>query len=281
MREDSNWVKARSSIVWIAALLVAFGAVWWIEQATRLEATAKAAPAEGRPRADLPPPPTPRELLPQERQAAAEAWAWFERNDARPATAWDAGSKLIALLAARRLGLVTESAFDQRVARVLASLPVPRDATEAARLLVPLHVLAWHSARHAEAARRAVAGWDLALLATQGVRPEVGPYAARALALAGHDLGPQDAGNGEAWLLAGLEFGLAGPSRERAWRALKQGRATDASAAAAWNALFPAAVVPNGPAPAATATDPSPLNRHALVLESLAFVAHGRLLDYR
>ncbi|HYF16844.1 MAG TPA: DUF3131 domain-containing protein [Ramlibacter sp.] len=147
MEEDSNWVKARSSIVWIAAVLVAFGAVWWIERQTGRElierqnapATAAAAAAPtGRPAitasADRAALPAPRALTDQERQWARLAWSYFERNtDARTglagsveafpsSTMWDTASYLLAVLAARDLQLIEEAAFDQRMAAALASL---------------------------------------------------------------------------------------------------------------------------------------------------------------
>lgn len=274
---DGNWVKARSSLVWIAALAVAFGGVWWIEKQTKLELIAKAAPAQLQPQppalasTDLPPQPAPRPLSVPETEAARGAWAAVQAMPA-PATAWDAGSALVALVAARRLELVQDTAFDQQVTTALAAVPAPRDATDAARLLVPLHVLAWRYPKHAEVAGAVVAKWDLPSLAAQGARPGWGPYTSRALALAGQEARSQDAGSAEAWLLAALEFGLTGASRDLAWRAWKADAAHTGAAAIAAQALFGTA------APGTAATD---LSTNAAVLESLAFTAHGRLLDPR
>ncbi|TFY96709.1 DUF3131 domain-containing protein [Ramlibacter humi] len=275
---DGNWVKARSSLVWIAALVVAFASVWWIEKQTRLELIAKTAPAQAQAQAmasaDLPPQPAPRPLTVPEVEAASSAWAATER-EAAPATAWDAGSALVAVISARRLELLQEAAFDQRVTLALATLPTPQDATDAARLLVPLHVLAWRYPKHADAAGGVVAKWDLPQLAAQGARPGWGPYTSRALALMGQDMRTQEAGTADAWLLAGLEFGLTGTSRDMAWRAWKQDTARGGPSAIAGQALF--GVSPSG----AAAAGASNLSNHAVVLESLAFIAHGRLLAPR
>ncbi|MGZ5179973.1 MAG: DUF3131 domain-containing protein [Ramlibacter sp.] len=218
--EDSNWVKARSSIVWIAAIVVAFGAVWWIERQTGLELVDRQAPArQAAARAaalpaspDLPALPGPRPLTEREQQWARLAWSYFEHNtDARTglvsavqgfpsASLWDTASSLMALLAARDLGLVDQNAFDQRMARALDSLgklplygdalpnksydvrtlqmtdyrnqPAPAgtgwSAVDLGRLLVPLNIIAWHHPRHTEAARRVIARWNAAQLARDG-----------------------------------------------------------------------------------------------------------------
>jgi hypothetical protein len=136
---ESNWVKARSTIVWIAALAAAFGAVGWIEQQGGKGVVAPAAQQEA-PRPvlaaspDLPAEPAPRALTEREMQWARTAWAYFEKNahadtclapsveGFTSATLWDMASSLTALLAARDLGLVDAAAFDGRARLALASL---------------------------------------------------------------------------------------------------------------------------------------------------------------
>lgn len=151
--QDSNLVRARSSIVWILAILCAFAAVWWIERqsgrelidrpagAARVAASAAQPALQFSP--DLPAVPAPRPLTAQEQQWARIAWAYFERNtDAATGlsgsvdgfgggTLWDMGSSLLALLAARELQLLDEQAFDDRLAKALGSLqrlPLHADA---------------------------------------------------------------------------------------------------------------------------------------------------------
>lgn len=139
--QDSNWAKARSSIVWIAAIVVAFGSVWWIERQTGKELIAREVPAPAAAvrrdlpaSADLPAIPPPRALSAQELQWARLAWSYFEHNT-DPATGlasavrgfpsaslWDSGSALLALLAARDLDIVDGKEFDRRMGLALASL---------------------------------------------------------------------------------------------------------------------------------------------------------------
>ena len=147
---DSNLVKARSSIVWIIAILSAFSAVWWIEKESGKTLIAQAAnqgagvKSSGsathatapllQPSADLPVLPGPRALTPQELAWATTGWAYFE-NNVDPATGlansvagfpsttlWDTASYLMALLSARDLDLIDPKVFDDRMARALASL---------------------------------------------------------------------------------------------------------------------------------------------------------------
>ena len=89
MDDDSNWVKARSSIVWLLAIGVSFGAVWWIERESGKEliarqgAAAVAAPvrvSELPASPDLPAVPAPHPLTDPEKQWARIAWTYFEKN---------------------------------------------------------------------------------------------------------------------------------------------------------------------------------------------------------
>jgi hypothetical protein len=138
---ESNWVKARSSLVWLLALATAFGGVWWIERETGRELidreAAVAAPAAAPQLAystDVPAEPAPRALTPEEKQWARIAWAYFE-NETDPrtglarsvagfpsATLWDTASYLLALLSARELELVDKRTFDLRLAKALVAL---------------------------------------------------------------------------------------------------------------------------------------------------------------
>lgn len=139
MQEESNLVRARGPIVWILAVIVAFAAVAWIERESGKELVARtrpAAPAQVTLPAstDLPAPPAPRALTPEEQQWARTAWAYFEQNvepstglarsvDGFPgATLWDSGSYLLALLAAHDLGLIDKRGFDLRMAKALATI---------------------------------------------------------------------------------------------------------------------------------------------------------------
>ena len=139
---ESNFVRARSSIVWILAVVVAFGAVWWIERESGRELIARrpATPAAAGPLAalpastDLPADPAPRALTPQEQQWARIAWTYFEKNVDKdtglahsvenfPATTlWDTASYLLAVIAAHDLELIDKRGFDIRIAKALVAL---------------------------------------------------------------------------------------------------------------------------------------------------------------
>lgn len=129
-----NLVHARSYLVTILALLVAFGAVIWMErhgewkplsagaEMAERQLDAKALRGSRRP------------LTAQERQWAQVAWAYFGPNvdpvtglafsvEKYPsATMWDTASYLLAVISARRLELIEAREFDARIARALASL---------------------------------------------------------------------------------------------------------------------------------------------------------------
>lgn len=157
---DSNWVKARSSFVWLAALGTAFGLVWWIEAASVQPPASAPSPAQATmavpASADLPASlPGPRPLDAREQAWARAAWAWFERNtDAATglagsvegfpsASAWDTGSQLLALLSARDLGLVEPPAFDRAMARLLDALArLPLHAGRLPNKTYDIHTLA-------------------------------------------------------------------------------------------------------------------------------------------
>lgn len=106
--EDNNLAKARSSIVWILALCVAFGAVWWIERES-----GKPLIAEGM----------------VDRRAAGGAWARLAPRDPASGSVGDVAAMLDALVAARELGLVTPAEFESRLQRAQAALAnAPRAA---------------------------------------------------------------------------------------------------------------------------------------------------------
>ena len=84
-------------------MVVAFGAVWWIEKESGQPLIA-----------------APRAPSAQERQQAEAAWAWFGAHT--PTSVQDHAALLQALLAARQLGLLDEAAFEARMAAALQAL---------------------------------------------------------------------------------------------------------------------------------------------------------------
>lgn len=134
-----NLVKARSTIVFIIALLVATMLAVWIEgESARPAGEAARAAHSGQPAitasSDLPALPRPQPLTPQERDMARLAWKYFENNtdaatglvnsvqDYPAATMWDTASYLLALVSALRLELLPQKEFDRRMAQALRSL---------------------------------------------------------------------------------------------------------------------------------------------------------------
>jgi len=131
---SANLVKARSYIVFIVGLLVAFGLVVWIEHSSRRStpATAVVSPIEYS--QTLPGVPAARALTEQEQMWARVAWRYFENNtdpvtglaqsvEKFPSTTmWDTASYLLAVIAAHELKLIDVESFDARIAGALASL---------------------------------------------------------------------------------------------------------------------------------------------------------------
>lgn len=153
---ESNIVKARSSIIFIIALVTAFASVWLIEkkaaetkinsqfaklispqknikESKAIELPASRQEAFGA-SSDLPPIQMPRVLTTQEMQWAHIAWQYFKKNtdektgmvnsvDQYSATTmWDTASYLLALISARNIKIITQKEFDSRLSKILLSL---------------------------------------------------------------------------------------------------------------------------------------------------------------
>lgn len=209
-------MKARSTLVFIAALLTATFLATWIERESASGTTSAQARHAGlaaiAPSPDRPALARPRALSEAEREWARTAWRYFEDNTdadtglAQPvagypaATLWDSASYLLALSAARRLGIVDAAEFDRRMTLALHSLArlplvdgaLPNkfysvatlgmvdnagkplsagagwSALDIARMLLALDVVAWQYPGHAQEARSVVARWDLSRIAHGG-----------------------------------------------------------------------------------------------------------------
>jgi hypothetical protein len=132
MNLSDNLIKARSYIVFILGLVVAFSAVIWIEFSSGWALSPTGASIT--PSGDRAARPAPRVLTERERQWAKVAWKYFQHNvDATTglpgsvekfpsATMWDTGSYLLAVISAQQLQLIDDSEFDHRIASALASL---------------------------------------------------------------------------------------------------------------------------------------------------------------
>jgi hypothetical protein len=132
MKLSDNLIKARSYIVFILGLVVAFGAVIWIEFSSGWALSPTGASIT--PSSDRAARPEPRLLTERERQWAKVAWKYFQNNvDASTglpgsvekfpsATMWDTGSYLLAVISAHQLQIIDVTEFDRRIASALASL---------------------------------------------------------------------------------------------------------------------------------------------------------------
>jgi hypothetical protein len=207
-----NLVHARSYLITILALLVAFGIVIWMERHGDWTQQPAAADLPERQLDVKALRTSTRPLTDQERQWAQIAWAYFGPNvdpstglafsvEKYPsATMWDTGSYLMAVISARRLGLIEPREFDERIARALGSLqklplfegklpnkaynsstlqmtdyanqPTERgigwSAIDIARLMVPLEVLVWQYPQHTDAVRTVLGRWNLSALQGEG-----------------------------------------------------------------------------------------------------------------
>ncbi|MBK4735403.1 DUF3131 domain-containing protein [Noviherbaspirillum pedocola] len=140
-------VKARSTIAFVAALLVATLLAVWIERQSAVGEREAAKHRPGRVAVvqsspDLPSLPAPRALTDREREWAVIAWRYFERNtdaqtglvnsvqDYPAATMWDTASYLLALIAAQKIDVIDTAQFNARMdqaLRSLARMPLYRD----------------------------------------------------------------------------------------------------------------------------------------------------------
>jgi Protein of unknown function (DUF3131) len=132
MTFKDNLIKARSYIVFILGLVVAFSAVIWIEfksgygmapSGPILTASVDRAAVR-----------TARPLNERELEWAKVAWKYFERNmdnatglpgsveNYPSATMWDIGSYLLAVISAQQLKLIDDAEFDRRIDTALVSL---------------------------------------------------------------------------------------------------------------------------------------------------------------
>jgi hypothetical protein len=205
-----NLIRARSHIIFLIGLIAAFGIVIGLERwqpqvqmraETNIEKTRKIALAPAA------------MLTEQEMGWGRTAWQYFENNyqadtgmvnsvDKYPAsTMWDTSSYLMALISARRLDIITEEKFDERVSKILASLATIQlfdgklpnksyntktlemadyannktdrgigwSALDIGRLLVPFNILVWHYPKHTEAVKKVTGTWRFDALLKDGV----------------------------------------------------------------------------------------------------------------
>jgi hypothetical protein len=210
MAIKDNLIKARSHIIFLVGLISAFGLVIGLESyqpnlhksnMQKIEKTRKIqlAPAVM--------------LTDHEKAWGNTAWQYFENNyqpetgmvnsvDNYPAsTMWDTSSYLMALISARKLDIISNEKFDERVSKVLTSLAklelfegelpnksyntktlemvdyannksirgIGWSAIDVGRLLVPLNILVWQYPQHTYEVKRVTSKWRFNMLIKEGV----------------------------------------------------------------------------------------------------------------
>ena len=131
MSFKNNLIKARSHIVFILALLTAFGIVITMERADFENRVATRVNIKNDTVIEVPP---ARQLTEQELEWAKIAWKYFQNNTIEStgmvnsahkynaSTLWDTSSYMMGLIAAQRIEIISESEFRQRMKQLLGSL---------------------------------------------------------------------------------------------------------------------------------------------------------------
>ena len=209
MKWPDGFIYARSYLAVLAAMLFCFSLVWGLDAVQPSAASS----ANSKPVASAGiPAPRYGNLEAPDQAAAAIAWKYFANNyqsatglvnsvDNYPAsTMWDTGSYLMAVIAARRLELISDAEFDNRISRALASLAklplfdgelpnksystvtlemvdynnhaTPRgigwSAIDVGRLLVSFNIIAWRYPSHTSEVRSVLERWKFAHLVEDG-----------------------------------------------------------------------------------------------------------------
>lgn len=131
MSFKTNMIKARSHIIFILALLTAFGIVITLEN---MDFENRVAPRANIKKEMVLEIPGPRPLTAEELKWAEIAWTYFKNNTIEStgmvnsvdqynaSTLWDTSSYMMGLISAERLEIISRDEFDQRMQTLLSSL---------------------------------------------------------------------------------------------------------------------------------------------------------------
>lgn len=208
MSKSSGFIKARSHIIFIIGLLLAFSIVWAVEKNSIMPISSTTIIKTS---ATLPTLPMPRALTEQERNWAEIAWVYFV-NNTQPSglinsvqnypstTMWDTASSMMAIISAYQIGLISQFEFDERINKMLQALnlltlfdnalpnksyntrslnmtdynnnPLPQglgwSAIDIGRLIIPLNIIIWRYPQHAPQISQLLARWQLSRLVKNG-----------------------------------------------------------------------------------------------------------------
>lgn len=197
-----NLIRARSHIIFILALITAFSLVIALDNTSFENRVVTKSTVKKIIDIQLP---DKRELTPDEILWAKIAWRYFENNtieetglansaDEYPSTTlWDSSSYLLAVISAKRIGLIKDSEFDRRVQKFLETMLVlplydnklPNkvyntktlemvdyknqaiekglgwSAIDIGRLMVPLNILVWNYPQFTTQVKAITSQWDL------------------------------------------------------------------------------------------------------------------------
>ena len=209
MKWGSGFLNARSYLIFLSAMLFCFALVFALDA---WQPTATSAATMWPTASAAIPHPRVGDLEDRDLKAAQIAWKYFENNyqaatglvnsaDKYPATTmWDTGSYFMALLSAKRMGLIADPEFHRRLSlglKTLAALPlfdgelpnksyntqslqmvdynnhesargIGWSAIDLGRLMVPFNIVVWHYPEHAGEVRAVLAHWKMQHLTERG-----------------------------------------------------------------------------------------------------------------
>ncbi len=204
-----NLIRARAHIIFMLALITAFSLVIFLDNASFEDRVVSKANVKKVIDLEIPP---KRELSPDEMQWAKIAWRYFENNtneetglansaNAYPSTTlWDSSSYLMAVISAKKLGLINDIEFNNRVTKFLKSMrnlplydkqlpnkayntltlemvdynnkPIEKglgwSALDIGRLMVPMNILVWNYPQFTRQVKDITNHWDLDAIAKNG-----------------------------------------------------------------------------------------------------------------
>lgn len=199
MSIGTKLLMARHHIIFMVGLILAFGAILYLESFKVTPGNFSVNIDENIPKVSS------RPLTDEELQWGEVAWRYFERNwnaktglvnsvDAYPAaTLWDTASYLLGLISAYKLELIDEKTFDTRLSTALNSLkgielfddllpnksynantlrmvnydntPTQRgigwSAIDIGRVMVPFTVLVWNFPKYTEQVNQVISAWSM------------------------------------------------------------------------------------------------------------------------
>ncbi len=197
-----NLIRARSHIIFILALITAFSLVIFLDKTTFENRVVSKSPVKKIMNLEIP---DKRKLSTKEMEWAKIAWRYFQNNTIEETglansanlypstTLWDSSSYLMAVISVKKIGIIDDSEFTQRVSKFLESMlalplydsQLPNkvyntrtlemvdynnkitekglgwSAIDIGRLMVPLNILVWNYPQFTPQVKALTSKWDL------------------------------------------------------------------------------------------------------------------------